>query len=275
MKTFEINLFDKETEFGFMPTLKAYLLEDNQSKRKRPAVVVIPGGGYENVSMSEGERIALSYTPAGFQTFVLKYCVLPHRQPMALKNIAKAIEIIRKKAEEWNVDAEKIAVCGFSAGGHLAASIATLWNDEDVFGPDKEQNIKHRPNASILCYPVITSGEYAHKGSFQHLIGSEDEEIWKKYSLENQVDIDTPPAFLWHTFEDKLVPVENSFLYAQALRKKGIPLEMHIYPNGPHGLDCVSEGTFWKVPKYTRKYPWIEQSIEWLYLTFGITSIEK
>ena len=85
----------------------------------------------------------------------------------------------------------------------------------------------------------------------------------------------TPAAFLWHTFEDNLVPVENSMLYAQALRKNNIPFELHIYPDGPHGLDCVSEGTFWKIPKYTREYPWIEQSIEWLYLVFGITNIEK
>lgn len=277
MNVFKLNLLETETEHGFMPTLTAYLLDGNPNDTEvRPAVVVIPGGGYSHVSYREGERIALAYSSAGFHTFILDYCVAPHRHPLPILNAAKAMELIRTNAKDWYVNPDKIAVCGFSAGGHLAASISTMWNDETIFSSNREENEIYRPNASILCYPVITYGEHAHRGSFINLTGSETEnELWKKYSLENRIDENTPPAFLWHTYTDAAVPVENSLLYAQALRKYDIPFELHIYPDGPHGMSCVSDETYWKVPKFTRSYPWIEQSIEWLYLKFGITKIEK
>jgi len=242
----------------------------------RPAVVVCPGGGYNMCSPREADPIALHYSAAGYNAFVLYYTVGENAAfPKPLVDLSKAMKIIRENAAEWGVISNKIAVLGFSAGGHLAASLGVHWNLPEVTQKSDCKNGENQPNALILCYPVITSGEYAHKGSFEHLIGNEDENLWKKYSLENQVNEGTPAAFLWHTFEDNLVPVENSMLYAQALRKNNIPFELHIYPDGPHGLDCVSEGTFWKIPKYTREYPWIEQSIEWLYLVFGITNIEK
>lgn len=277
MNVLKLNLLEKETEYGFMPTLTAYLIDGNPNEKElRPAVIVIPGGGYALVSHREGERVALAYSSAGFHTFILNYCVAPHREPLPILNAAKAIEIVRENAEQWSVDSDKIAVCGFSAGGHLAASISTMWNDESIFSPDTDVNKLHKPNASILCYPVITCGEHAHKGSFKNLTGNETEnEKWTMYSLENRVDKNTPPAFLWHTFEDGAVPVENSLLYANALRSKNIPFELHIYPNGPHGMSRVGDETYWEVPKFTRKYPWIDQSIEWLYLQFGITKIEK
>lgn len=277
MKTFTLDLLENKTEFGFMPTLTAYLIDGNPNEEEmRPAVLVIPGGGYSGVSYREGERIALSYSVAGFHTFILDYCCAPHRHPLPIQDVATAIELIRKNAFEWGIDAEKIAVIGFSAGGHLAASISTLWNDKNIFGNNCEVNLLHKPNATILCYPVISSGEFAHKGSFINLTGNESEnDLWKQLSLENRVDENTPPTFLWHTFSDAAVPVENSLLYAKSLRHYGIPFEMHIYPSGAHGLSVVSDETYWKVPKFTRNYPWIEQSIEWLYLTFGITKIEK
>ena len=277
MRIIKSNLLDKETEYGFMPTLTGYLVDGNPNEQElRPAVVVIPGGGYGLVSYREGERIALAYSTAGFQTFIVDYCVAPHREPLPILNVAKAIEFIRTNSKEWSVDPDKIAVCGFSAGGHLAASLSTMWNDKTIFSLDTEQNELHKPNASILCYPVITCGEYAHKGSFINLTGCEKEnDKWLAYSLENRVDENTPPAFLWHTYADGAVPVENSLLYAKSLREHKIPFEMHIYPDGPHGLSTVSDETYWKVPKFTRTYPWIDQSIEWLYLTFGITKIDK
>ena len=103
----------------------------------------------------------------------------------------------------------------------------------------------------------------------------EKNELWELLSLEKRIDKTTPPAFLWHTYSDAAVPVENSLLYAKSLRENDIPFEMHIYPDGPHGMSVVSDETYWKVPKFTRDYPWIDQSIEWLYLVFGITKIEK
>lgn len=277
MKVFTLNLLEKNTEFDFMPTLTAQLIDGNPNEEEiRPAVVVIPGGGYSHVSYREGERIALSYNAAGFHTFILNYCVAPHIHPMPILNIAKSLELIRENAKQWGVAEDKIAVCGFSAGGHLAASISTLWNDEKIFSNNEETNKLHRPNASILCYPVITCGEYAHKGSFKSLSGSETEtELWQEMSLEARVDKNTPPAFLWHTYQDGAVPVENCLLYASALRKNDIPFELHIYPDGPHGMSLVSDETYWAVNKYTREYPWMKQSVEWLNLQFGITTITK
>lgn len=278
MKTIKINLLDEKTQYGFMPTMTAYILDGNPDEKElRPSVLVIPGGGYAHVSYREGERVALAYNAAGFHTFVLDYCVAPHRHPLPILNAAKAISLIREKAEEWNVDKNKIAVCGFSAGGHLAASISTLWNDSDIFGNSVEENKKHKPDASILCYPVISSGVNAHQGSIINLCGNEpeNEHLREKYSLENQVNSETPPAFLWHTFSDSVVPMENSMLYASSLRKHSIPFEMHIYPHGPHGMSVVSDETYWMLPKFTREYPWIKQSIEWLYLLFNINTIEK
>lgn len=277
MKVFTLDLLENKTEFGFMPTLTAMLLDGNpQEKAERPAVLVVPGGGYGHVSYREGERIALSYNAAGYHAFILNYCVAPHVHPLPILNVSKSLELIRENAQEWGVAADKVAVCGFSAGGHLAASISTLWNDEKIFGNDATKNKLHRPNASILCYPVITSGEYAHRGSFLNLSGSEEEtELWNEMSLETRVDTHTPPAFLWHTYSDSCVPVENSLLYASALRKNAIPFELHIYPEGEHGMSLVSDETYWSVTKFTRAYPWMKQSIEWLNIQFGIENLKK
>lgn len=277
MKTFTLDLLNEKTEYGFMPTLTAYLLDGSPEQSElRPAVLVIPGGGYAHVSSREGERIALFYNAAGFHAFTLDYCVAPHRHPLPIMNAAKSLELIREHANEWNIDPDKVAVCGFSAGGHLAASISTLWNDSKIFSGEEETNMLHKPNATILSYPVITYGEFAHKGSFVNLTGSETEnELWRELSLENRVNSSTPPTFLWHTYGDDVVPVENSMLYASALRRNDIPFELHIYPDGPHGMARVSDEAYWFAPKFTRKYPWMESSVEWLYLQFGITNINQ
>ncbi len=277
MRTITLNLLKEKTEHNFMPTLTGHLIDGNpEAKEFRPAVLVIPGGGYDHVSFREGERIALFYNTAGFHSFILNYRVSPHHHPAPIMDVSAALKVIRENALSWNVDTDKIAVCGFSAGGHLAASISTLWNDKNLFSKNEEENQLHKPNATVLSYPVITSGEFTHKGAFRNLTASDSyNELWESLSLENKVDKSTPPAFLWHTFGDESVPVENSLIYAKALRKHNIPFELHIYPDGPHGMSCVSDETYWKVPKFSRKYPWIEQSIEWLYLQFGITAIES
>lgn len=254
MKHQVINLYDNPKD-GFMPTLTTYVI-DNPLEREqiRSAVLVIPGGGYNHCSAREAEPIALQFNAAGLSAFVLDYSVAPlksYKQP--LEDASNAMRVIRENADEWGIDKNKIAVCGFSAGAHLAASLC-------IYGGD---NI---PNAAILSYPVITSGEFAHKGSFERLLGDNmSDELLDKFSIEKHITANFPPTFLWHTFEDKSVPVENSLLLMSALRSRGVPFEAHIYPNGAHGLSLarsdVSEKKQGVIPHITS---WMKLCIEWL-----------
>lgn len=250
---------------GFMPTLTAYVIDDNSTyaqKRMRPAVLVCPGGGYQFCSEREAEPIALQYMAAGMSAFVLDYSVAPANcYPEPQKDVFAAIRLIRKNAEEWGIDRNKIAVCGFSAGGHLAASAATLWEDEMFATPD---NI-NRPDAAILCYPVISSVKgVAHEGSFDNLC-REDADLRAKMALETRVSKNTPPCFLWHTFTDQAVPVENSLLFAMALRKAGASCELHIYPEGQHGLSLANSDTSPAEEMILpRVQEWVGLSIKWL-----------
>lgn len=249
------------------PTLTTYILDDSMKNgAKRPAVLVCPGGGYHFCSEREAEPIAMQYNAAGFHAFVLNYSVAPNKYPTALEEASMAVTLIRENAEEWRIDTDKIAVIGFSAGGHLAGSLGVFWNSE----PIKTENGINKPNAVILAYPVITSGELAHRGSFDNLCG-EDSELVKKMSLENQVTGDTPPMFLWHTFEDQAVPVENTLMMAAALRKKNIPFELHIYPKGAHGLSTVTKdvGILEENASKGAK-DWVRQSVNWLCDLFNI-----
>lgn len=225
-----------------IPYMDCYIrpvgMTDND--KKRGAVLIYPGGGYCDVSPREGDPIAMAFGAAGFHTFVLEYRVAPHKHPDPICDAAMALAYIREHAEEWNVDPDQIAVCGFSAGGHLAASLGVHWNKAylaELLGKDNEA---FRPNAMILGYPVITSGEKAHRGSFDNLVGN-DPELLEEMSLEKQVSKDTPPAFLWHTSNDQAVPVENSLYFSAALSASNIPFECHIFPDGPHGLSLATK----------------------------------
>lgn len=266
-----INLREKEIN-GFMPTLTTYVMYDPLSvrystcpPRKRGAVVICPGGGYSGCSPREAEPIAMRFCAAGFQAFVLDYSVYPAKYPEALRDLSEAMKIIRKNADEWDVDTDKIAVCGFSAGGHLAASLSTLWNSEEAI---KCENGENRPNASILCYPVILWGDKAHKGSFFNLLGENlSDEEYSRLSLEKRVSADTPPTFLWHTVSDEAVPVENSLSYAAELKKNDIPFEMHIYPYGNHGLSLANLEVGDTVDPHVGT--WIDLACEWLKVTFA------
>ncbi len=238
MKT--INLWPEKFSEGkskdgeFVPALDIYTLNCSEAKG---AVVVCPGGGYSNRAAHEGEDIALRFNKLGFHAFVVQYRVSPNRFPAPQQDIFRAIKIIRSKAEEWNIKANKIAVCGFSAGGHLAASSGTLFNEVEFTVGDETDKILQKPNALILCYPVISSGELGHAGSFDNLLGKDaDSGLREKYSLEKRITAETPPTFLWHTEEDSAVPVENSLLWCLNLRKYKIPFELHVFPEGRHGL---------------------------------------
>ena len=216
---------------------------------KRPLVLICPGGGYNHLSDREGELLALQYLSMGFHAAVLRYSVTPAVYPTPLSELAKAMATVRKHADEWHIEENKILVQGSSAGGHLAGLLGCYWNKEWLAEQIAEGNKELlRPNGLILSYPVITSGEFAHRGSFDMLIGEaadaqRREKLLEELSLEKQVTEDTPPTFIWHTYEDGAVPAENSLLFVQALRRKNIPVEFHLYPKGGHGLGLGTELT--------------------------------
>ena len=216
---------------------------DALAVRERPLVLICPGGGYAYTSDREAESIALQFLAMGYHAAVLRYSCAPSRYPTALLELAASVQLIRKHAGQWHVKADKLVVQGCSAGGHLAAGYAMFWNQdwlrEKAGVQEKDQNRQLlRPNGLLLCYPVITSGEFAHRGSFENLTGGleRQEELLELLSLEKQVNSDVPPAFIWHTYEDQSVPVENSLLLVSALRRAGISTEFHMYPKGCHGL---------------------------------------
>lgn len=230
-------------------------------KRVRPVVIICPGGGYSMTADREGEPIAMKFLGAGIHAVVLRYSVAPANYPVALRQLAWTVAWLRQHAEEFHVDPDKIIIQGCSAGGHLAASYGVFWKKKtflaEELSVDQEQL---RPNGLILSYPVITSGVKAHRGSFVNLLGERYDELVEEMSLENQVDEDTPKTFLWHTASDDGVPVENSLLFFQALHAKEIPVELHIYPIGPHGLSLATEETG---PVQKECQSWITLAIDW------------
>lgn len=245
----------------FCPSIDTYLLE---GEKVRSAVLICPGGGYRYTSAKEGEPVALKFNEAGFHAFVLNYSVSPARHPLPLLDVSRAMCLIRQYADIWRVNKNQIAICGFSAGGHLAASLGVHWNKP--FLQDVQESIQglNCPNALILCYPVITSGKYAHRASFENLLGSApSSDLLEEMSLEKHITKKTPPAFLWHTLEDETVPVENSLLFAQALRENHVPFEMHIYPSGQHGLSLATEECNDET-KHLHAASWFELCTRWL-----------
>ncbi len=232
---------------------------------KRPTVIVCPGGGYSGLSEREAEPIAMKYLARGFNACVIYYALAPNEFPTALLETLSAIKYVREHAEELYADTDKIYVCGFSAGGHLAASVGTLWHGKEAvkyFG-DTEQV---KPNGLILSYPVISGSEIAHRGSFNNLLGEnrKDDEKWLEYvSLENRVDEKTPTTFIWHTFFDGAVPCENTIVFASKLKEYNIPFEMHIFEKGPHGIataDKLTNGSDYAF----RTQRWIDMSADWI-----------
>lgn len=229
------------------PTLSAFCPDTSMEileGKKRPTILVCPGGGYNFCSDREAEPIALKFVSMGYNVFVLRYECAPQRYPTQLLEAAASMAFIRENAGEFHVDEEKIAIMGFSAGAHLAASLSCFWQQKFIEDTLKVTCDQIKPNATVLCYPVITSGEFAHRGSFDALLGDNaNKEMLDKMSLEKQVTETVPPTFIWQTFEDDCVPVENSMLYAKALKEKNIPFELHIFEKGPHGLSLCNEIT--------------------------------
>lgn len=249
MKTIHIELWEDaeyERRNGFMPNLDVTLLKTGNfeydpsvPRPARPMVLICPGGGYAFTSGREDEPVSTQFLARGFHTAILHYSVGGPKYPQQLYDIAKAMLIIREHAGEWEVNPDQIVVCGFSAGGHEAGMLATMWQEPFLAEHFQTDSEKFRPNLAVLCYPVITSGSFAHKGSFDNLVG-DDEKLREYLSLENRVTEQAPPVYLWHTSTDEGVPVMNTLLFAQALAKHGINFECHIYPRGAHGLSIAT-----------------------------------
>lgn len=204
------------------------------------AVVVCPGGGYAHLSMDkEGEQVAAWFNSIGVAAFVLKYRLGPrYHHPIELGDAQRAIRTIRSKAAEYRVDPARIGIMGFSAGGHLASTAGTHYDAGKADAADPIDRLGSRPDFLVLCYAVITFHDpYAHVGSRTMLLGSApDAALVDSLSSESQVNAQTPPTFLFHTANDRTVPVENSVQFFLALRKAGVPAELHVYENGPHGV---------------------------------------
>ena len=280
----EIHLKDRFPflgENGRDPILQVYIPENIRKRNAditdtvdksamRPSVLICPGGGYINVSPREGEPIAVHFFPEGFNTFILTYSVGErNRFPVQLREVAAAMEVIYENAAVWCCDTERIAIMGFSAGGHLAAHYTNYYHCPQVREVFPESK---KVNASILCYPVITADpNYCHRGSIERVAGyfPVTEEDMYVFSCEYQVTEDTPPTFLWHTAEDDGVPVQNSLFYAAALAKHKVPFECHIYPFGCHGKATADLQTCQKIDSGTQYLrDWLTATKKWLSVTF-------
>ena len=232
---------------GSRAELVGYVIDNSPEMdpdRRRPAILIIPGGGYAIGSDRESEPVALQFLAAGYQAFVLKYSCVPSRYPVALLEMAEAMSMIRGHADEGPVDAGRVAAIGFSAGGHLAANLTTVSSDAELRDAGYDPAAV-RPDALLLCYPVITSGRFAHRGSFDNLLGDgkDDASLLELLSIEKHVDATMPPVFIWHTITDQAVPVENSLLMIQACRDAGVSVEAHLFPQGGHGLSLATVDT--------------------------------
>ncbi len=264
---------------GENANLKTYIIDSSEQMKynKRPLVLICPGGGYGFVSDREAEVMALQFTAMGYHAAVLTYSTYPVRYPAQILEVAQVWKLIRENAEEWNVLSDKTVILGCSAGGHLAASYSLFCGEDFVTKSVGLVADELRPAGMILCYPVITSGEFSHRDSFATLLGGDYEslvgtELLEKVSLEKQVTEKAPPAFIWHTYTDNVVPVENSLLLASALRKHNVNCELHIFPDGGHGLGLASElsqdSNGWGVQEECKI--WIRLAEVWLKNKFGI-----
>ncbi len=225
-----------------IPTLTWYPVKSG--KAQRSAIVVCPGGGYGALADHEGRPIAEWLNILGISAFVLKYRLGPkYHHPTMLEDAARAIRTVRANSETFQVDTDKIGILGFSAGGHLASSVATHFDNGNPQSSDPVEKVSSKPNAAILIYPVISLAQpYTHQGTLNNLLGDNPTtELLDFLSSEKQVTSETPPTFLVTSFEDEAVPMENSVLFAEALRREGVPLELHVYERGPHGFGLGDE----------------------------------
>lgn len=218
------------------PAITPYLVPG----KGNAAVIVAPGGGYGMRAHHEGEPVARWLNALGISAFVLRYRVAPYKYPAALLDAQRAIRTVRHSADAFGIDPNRVGMLGFSAGGHLTATAGTHYDRglPESEAADAIDRQSCRPDALVLCYAVITLKDpSAHTGSRRNLVGEDgDPALVELLSNDEQVTGDTPPTFLWHTSDDGAVPVENSLMFAAALRKHGVPFDLHVYAHGHHGI---------------------------------------
>jgi acetyl esterase/lipase len=243
-----------------IPTLTPYLPDADRASGA--AIVICPGGAYGMLAGHEGNDYALWLNQQGVAGFVLKYRLGTHgyRHPAMLQDAARAVRLVRARAADWKVDPRRVGIMGSSAGGHLASTLLTHFDGGQADAADPFERQSSRPDLGVLCYPVISLlPGLTHPGSKNNLLGKDpDPELVKRLSSELQVTKDTPPCFLWHTWEDKGVKVENAMEFAAALQRAGVPFELHIYQKGQHGIGLKDK------PPFANVHPWARDLVFWL-----------
>lgn len=243
-----------------IPTLTPYF--PPPAKATGAALIICPGGGYASLAPHEGVHYALWLNEQGIAGFVLKYRLGTggYRHPAMMQDVLRAVRCVRANAGRWRLDPEKVGVMGSSAGGHLAATALTHFDAGDPIAADPIDRVSSRPSLGVLCYPVITMGPDTHSGSRRNLLGDNpDPKLVELLSNEKQVTKDTPPTFIFHTFEDATVKVENALEFAYALRRHGVSFSLHIYPKGSHGMGLG--GAQWDP---SNRHPWTMECALWL-----------
>lgn len=279
-KTFEINLNKRDgIDPQQKPTVDYYILDtpdEMTAIRKRPMVLVCAGGAYLYRSKREGEPVIMKFLARGYHCALVHYSVTPAKWPCAARELAHAVKIAREHAEEWNIKTDSVFVCGFSAGGHLASTVATIWDDPlffEEFGCERPENllgkkeeILWRPDGAILGYPVITMLENTHEGSRDNVLGQgASRERLEMASMEKRVTKASVPCFIWHTKTDGAVPVANSVDYAKALEANGIPYKLKLYETGGHGLSLCNELTSTAADQIVpANADWIDLAADWV-----------
>lgn len=271
--------FGKEKAPGEAGVLTGYFLKDWEKDgylQRKPAVLILPGGGYGHVSAREAAPVALRFLARGYAAFVLDYSIAPHGFPVSLREAAMAMAFLRSQADALGLHGQMVAAIGFSAGGHLCGMLGTLYDSDFVQDLGKSEEL--RPNALGLCYPVAVSWGRTHEGSFENLCRA-DETLRQKLSLEKLVRRDMPPVFLWHTRSDASVPCRNSLLLATALEEAGVDFALHIYRLGPHGLSTADALVYpaGQIPAVSPDVPhWPEVMMDFFgELGFSVTDREE